>query len=403
MSKIHINLDSINVPKIDIDKLAFGLLQYAKSKKMPSPYKFTANTSSKDINYLGVIKNNSIRLIEKTSLEDYKLDKGNMILYDSCVDKLTKKQIMLYTNMPIIHELNLSRACVYIDWDNMQVSLEFIKPFILGITKFINDTKIHNKYEIFSFVHNKVTVNVKEELKSNGVNIVNIIKDKSRCGDGEIISFIRENTKKEDSVCIVSGDRDFSPLMIEYVRNSHNVFLIYNKQALYTFKNNKHWLSSKNIRDIEGVGIRTQQRITNNKKKENSKPCKFYNLDNCNTIGCKFLHICGFCGRDHKIKDFHPKIQYMKNIICKKYNNNMCLNTRITCDFLHICQKCKKYHPLDECDLNKIQCPICLVEINSKKEFILHMIDDSHIKKINIIKRFIDTNQLNKNNIVLNT
>ena len=399
-TRIHIDLDSLDIIKTDIDKVSFGLFKYAKNKGLQPPYIFTSNCLSKDTSYLGVLKNNNIRLVDDKPLKTSNID----IIYDSSWGISCRKSISLTENIPILSSGNLPNVDIYIDWDNMQVSLEFIKPFIIGIKKFIEDVKMHNNYDIFSFVHDKISVNVKKELKSNGVNIVNIIKDKSRCGDEEIMRFIRENTKQEDSLCIVSGDRDFSPLMVEYVRNSHNVFLVYNKQALYTFKNNKHWLSSKNIKNIEGVGTRLHQHSSNYiKKKENSKPCKFYNLDNCNTIGCKFLHICGFCGRNHKIKDFHPEIKYIKNTICKKYNNAVCPLTRISCDFLHICTKCKKDHPHVECDFGKTQCPICLVDINSKYEFILHMIDDSHIKKSNTVKRFIYKNrQINKSDIVLN-
>lgn len=382
---VHLDLDSINIIKIDIDKIVFGLFKYAKDKGMGPPYLFTANTKVQDNGYLGVLKNNNVRLIDEP-LEKSTVD----ILFDSSWKEVAKNQLMLITNIPVFSVSNESRACIYIDWDNVQVSLEFIESFIKGAKTFIHNTKVHNHYTVYAFLHNKISKNVKEELKNHNVNIITIIKDKSKSGDEEMLRFIRRNTTPGDSVCVASGDRDFSSLMVEYVRNAYNVFLIYNKQALYTFKHNKHWLSSIDVKDIEGVGTK-QQSDSSSKKVYKTKPCKFYNLDVCNAINCNFLHICGFCGRPHKMRDFHPDIMYMKNTICKKYNNGHCPHTNLACDYLHICVKCKQPHRYINCKHIVMVCPVCKVFMKSKEEYIIHMLDPIHIKRIETVKKILDS------------
>ena len=55
-TKIHLDLESINIAKTDIDKITFGLFKYAVSEKYEPPFIFTANTQIKDVSYLGVLK-----------------------------------------------------------------------------------------------------------------------------------------------------------------------------------------------------------------------------------------------------------------------------------------------------------------------------------------------------------
>lgn len=387
-TKIHLDLDDIFIIKTNLDKIVFGLFKYASDKGYKIPFIFTANTTIKDNSYLGVLKNNNVRLVDKPYNE-----KDVDILFSGDWKKTTG-QLLLIRNMPIFTKLHESRACVYIDWDNIQVSSNYIDAFIKGINDFINEIKVHKTYEIYTFLHNKISNNVKKLLKDLGVNIINIIKDKPRCGDEEMFGFIRKNTRPGDSICIASGDRDFSSLMVDYVRNSYNVFLIYNKQSYYTFKHNIHWLGSTDVKSLNGVESKKDtsykhSSFQNQKLTYKTKPCKFHNLDICNAVSCSFLHICGVCGRPHKMKDFHPNITIIKNIICKKYNNGSCNYNAIDCDFLHICIKCNKPHPQYKCDNITPYCPLCNINMDSNKSYIIHQLDTTHLKMVEALKKIV--------------
>lgn len=374
-TSIHLNLDSLFIPKTDIDKLAFGLYSYAVDKGLKGPYIFTANITTNDNSYLGILKNNNIHLVEEP--------KSATIVFDKKWKK-SLQHLLLIQNMPRFNAN--SRACIYIDWDNIQVSSEYIKAFITGTKSFIDNTKVHVLYKIYVFLHNKISSTVKQIFRDLGVDIVLIIKDKTGCGDEEILRFIRKNTCEGDSICIASGDRDFSSLMVEFVRNKYNVFLIYNKQALYTFKHNTHWLASIDIKDIKGVNSKPSE--PKSQKISKTKPCKFYNLDVCNAVSCTFLHICGICGRPHKMQDFHDKATNIKNTICKKYNLGVCVYNRIDCKHLHICSKCKKSHAYTECDYIIMYCPICKNTMNNTKDYIEHQMNRLHqsrIKKLSLL------------------
>jgi hypothetical protein len=240
-------------------------------------------------------------------------------------------------------------------------------------------------------------------MKDYGVNIITIIKDKSRSGDEEMFRFIRRNTRPGDSICIASGDRDFSSLMVEYVRNSYNVFLVYNKQALYTFKHNQHWLGSIDVKSFDGIQFKTETRQpTSTKITQKTKPCKFYNLGICSTVSCSFLHICGICGRPHKMQDFHPGETIIKNIICKKYNNGLCKKQPSECEYLHVCTKCKQSHRHINCKHNVIYCPLCKVSMNSSEKYVMHQIDPIHIHKLNYVKKIAKSIELSEINMEYN-
>ena len=64
-TKIHLDLDSIFVIKTDLDRVVFGLFKYATGKGFTTPFIFTANTSVQDNSYLGVLKNNNVRLLDE--------------------------------------------------------------------------------------------------------------------------------------------------------------------------------------------------------------------------------------------------------------------------------------------------------------------------------------------------
>jgi hypothetical protein len=71
-TKIHIDLDSMFVQKNALDKLVFGLFKYATGKGLHAPFIFTANVKTEDNSYLGVLKNNNVRLLSappKTSVD----------------------------------------------------------------------------------------------------------------------------------------------------------------------------------------------------------------------------------------------------------------------------------------------------------------------------------------------
>lgn len=383
-TNIHMDLNSLFVAKTDIDKVIFGLYKYTTDKGYFPPFIFTANTSSKDNSYLGVLKNNNVRLIDNPpKVEDVCVlfsDKWKRSLY----------QLTIIPNMPVFTKIDPSRVCIYIDWDNIQVSLEYIPAFIDGIKTFIHDIKVHSTYEFYVFLHNKIHKNTKQALIKSGAQVITIIKDKAGCGDGEMLRFIRRNTRPGDSICVASGDRDFSPLMVEYVQNSYNVFLVYNRQALYTFKHNRHWLGSIDVKSFDGVGTKISSTEKVKRKSsftQNTKPCKFYNLSTCTAVSCSFLHICGVCGRPHRMQDFHPHVTIIKNIICKKYNNRTCRYSGIDCEYLHVCMKCKKNHRYTDCKYIIMHCPICNVTMETAKSYVMHQVDPIHVERFNTVKR----------------
>jgi hypothetical protein len=215
-----------------------------------------------------------------------------------------------------------------------------------------------------------------------------IIKDKSGCGDEEMLRFIRRNTLPGDSICVASGDRDFSSLLVEYVHNSYNVFLVYNKQAIHTLKHNHHWLGSIDCRRF----ITTKPKISNTPKHVMTKPCKFYNLDRCNAVSCSFLHQCGICGRPHKSQDFHPGHSVLKSTVCKKYNAGFCSSNRVSCEHLHICSKCKKPHSYLQCKSIVMYCPLCNCQMNSTEKYVEHHISEANVKKMMFIKTILKPN-----------
>lgn len=373
-TRIHVDLDSVFVPKSDVDKLVFGLFKYASDKR-PPPYMFTANIVTGDDSYLGVLKNNGVRL---TDAVDPRAD----VVFDSSW-KGAVKSLTMVQNMPVFAEE--SRACVYVDWDNVQVSLEYVRAFVAGVVKFIRDIKVHAAYEVYAFLHAKTPPAVKAELIAVGVRVALIIKDKAGCGDDEMFAFIRGNTRAGDSICVATGDRDFSPLMVGYVRAGHNVFLAYNKQAVHTFKHNAHWLGSVDVRDMEGVGSKGGREQKQQLYK--TKPCKFYNLSACNSVSCNFVHMCGVCGRPHKMQDFHPGATVLKNAVCKRYNAGGCVYAAADCEHLHVCTKCRRPHPYAECEHIVMHCPLCRVSVLTIEEYIVHHTSDKHAVRMDRLKK----------------
>jgi hypothetical protein len=386
-TKIHLNLESLHISKTDIHHVVFGLYMYARGKRLSPPYRYTTNVNTEDISYLGVLKNNNVQILESAPDPE----SVNIMLDATRWNPTSINRLKLYSNMPIF---NVKRACVYIDWDNVQVSFENIKHLLWGIKSFVSAIKVHPIYNFYVFTHRKTSPAVVDELKKYGAIIVLIVKDKSNSGDGEILRFIRQNTQSSDSICVASGDRDFSPLMIKYVRDSHNVFLVYNKQALHTFKHNKHWLGSVETMSLKNMIIKKPSDKAPRHSHQKTKPCKFYNLDTCKAVSCNFLHICGYCGRPHKMQDFHPRASAVKNIICNKYNHshrNACVHSRLTCDYLHVCANCKKPHPVSECESSIIlRCPLCHIRMVSKQEYVMHMLDADHIKRVDLFKKIMD-------------
>ena len=381
MTRIHLDLIKVKVSKTDIDKITFGLFKYAHNKNLLPPYLFTATTSTTDVNYLGVLKNNGVQLIDE-------MPNDVSIIFDGADSNPSSNDLMMMSNMPAFSKISVSRACTYVDWDNIQVSVDRISDLFKGMASFIHSTKVHVLYNFYVFLHTKTAESVRAELKRCGAVAVSVVKDKSKNNDAEMLNYMRRNTSVGDSVCVASGDRDFSSLMVEYVRNYYNVLLVYNKQAIYTFKTNKHWLNSIDINALLPKTLLTDT-IRRSPKSEKTKPCKFYNLNSCSSIECNFLHVCGACGRDHRIVDFHAAQTSIKTTICKKYNEGKCKYNQISCEHLHMCARCKRQHA--ECDSRRgaMFCPVCDVTLKTSKEYVLHLMDEHHVNRMDMLKKIL--------------
>lgn len=379
--KIHMNLNSIHIEKNDIDKASYAILQYAFNKKYKPPFYFTANITTKDIQYLSILKNNNIRILDTQPQKRY----INILIDNKFTEKLDK--LLTIDNIFQLTHSNSNTAQIFIDWDNIQVSYNNIEQLFTNIKKQFNTIHNFTSYEFYVFLSTTTSKKTKSLMKELNIYTINIVKDKSKNSDIEIIRSIQENIKPYSTICIASGDRDFSPIMVNYVRNKHNVILIYNKQALISFKNNKHW--TKSI-DINNLIIKTEHKIKKQDKCKRiykTKPCRFYNLYKCNSINCSYLHVCGHCGGNHKMSEYHPEETKIKNIICKKYNMGICQHSNENCDFLHICKKCKGYHSYIDCNYIIMHCPICKVHMTTIKDFIKHQFNTVHIKRLNCLKK----------------
>lgn len=379
ITRIHLDLDSLPV---DIDKLnivIFGLFRYALDKRFKPPFEFTANVSIKDIKYLNVLKNNNVKILDKSP------DKNEVEVLFSYNWKDNVNRLSLITHSPFFSKIE-SRACIYIDWDNIQVSSIYIKDLKNGILDFIQNLKTHFSYEFYVFLKNKISPEIKNIFIQNNIHIISTTDYRSVKGN-YIIQYIQKNTRPGDSICIASGDKSFSPVMIEYVRSLYNVLLVYNKHSSYSFKTNKHWLGAIDVASLNGVNI--NKKSTKKSINYKSKPCKFYNLYMCNNIECPYLHICGICGEHHPSQVAHPKKKKIKNSICLDFNRDKC-NDKESCDGLHICMICKKTHPLNKCKNIVLHCPVCNITVDTSEEYIIHNLSDSHLVKLYSIKKIMD-------------
>ena len=81
----------------------------------------------------------------------------------------------------------------------------------------------------------------------------------------------------------------------------------------------------------------------------------------------------------------------IKNIVCKRFNENICPIDKTSCDYLHICVKCKKNHSYLDCTLVSIRCPICDVNLLTMKDYITHILSKYHCKKVSSLRRIFST------------
>lgn len=361
-TRIHLDIASFKkddaiISKKNISSLVYGLFKHALKNSYYPPYYFTATCSSDNISILGNLRNNNVQIVEN-------IPDDVDFCFNATWSKLLFSQLGMEINYPVD---NATRACIYVDWDNIKVSLLIIPKFISALKEFVHNRKMHNTYLIYIFIPFQTSQEIKNKLSECGVDIINLVKDKTFNSDAFMIQYIRRNTQALDTLCVVSGDRDFSPIMVEMVHNLHNVFLVYNVQAIYTFKNNKHWLKGIDIKSIlteSGINLpmgssdrikklyETYSRSSgkSNKKHVHTKPCKYYNLGNkCRNHGlnegCKFLHVCGYCGDDHPLCSAHGSLkQYsLKNTVCDYYNSTKgCKFSANECKCLHVCKICNK-------------------------------------------------------------
>ena len=245
ITRIHLDLDSLPV---DIGKLniaIFGLFRYALDKKFKPPFEFTANVSIKDNEYLNVLKNNNVKILDKSP------DRNEVEVLFSSNWQNNANRLSLITHLPFFSKINESRGCIYIDWDNIQVSSININDLRSGILDFIQNLKTHFSYEFYVFLKHTVPLEIKNIFKQNDIHIVNIICNKLGTNN-HIIPYIQKNTRPGDSICIASGDTSFSRVMVEYVRSLYNVLLVYDKHSPHSFKTNKHWLGAIDVSSLNG-------------------------------------------------------------------------------------------------------------------------------------------------------
>tara|TARA_A100001015_G_scaffold183909_1_gene204633 strand:+ start:447 stop:1130 length:684 start_codon:yes stop_codon:yes gene_type:complete len=195
---------------------------------------FTANITTKDIQYLSILKNNNIRILDEQPQK-----KIDILIDNKFTEELDK--LLTIDNIFQLTYSNSNIAQIFIDWDNIQVSYNNIESLFTNIKKQFNTTHNFTTHNFYVFLSTTTTNRVRNVMKKLNIYIINIIKDKSRNSDAEILRIIQDNLLPQSTICIASGDRDFSPLMVNCVRNNHNVVLIHNRQAIQSFKNNKHW------------------------------------------------------------------------------------------------------------------------------------------------------------------
>ena len=376
MSTIHI--ENIQIPKTQISDLVFGLASYAKSLGKSPPFKITATLENYDPKYLGVIRDNNISIVDEQPKAD---------LEYSNISKHKIKQIMNLEN--IGKRVESKRVCnCYIDWENIQFCREDITKMLSAVMQYVNGIMSHEIYKIYVFLGvSKKSQSIKKYFilptspPHSKLFFINIIKTKTKTCSLDISNFISNNIKSLESACIISGNRDFSSLMISLSHCDHNVFLIHNSQSISTFVSNKHWLGSV---CVDSLIIRKPKSSIKIFKK--SKPCKFFNQGTCNFSSdeCPFLHICDTCGFVHP-STIHS-VRKKKKAICTNYNKGCCSMDRISCDYLHICITCQEPH--SDCSEPRT-CWLCGDVFYNNIEYMYHMIGETHNRKLAKLKEII--------------
>ena len=392
MASVHIDLDAISIVAADIDKLAHGIM---------SVYPRTPITASSkgaiSLDIQSALSNNAITIIKPASHSNTHSNTCHHIITineKSNINALIKMQPL---------PQSAQRVVIYYDWDNIPLAAGDITATFAKIIEWVNNTKIHTKIDFYVFADAAAPV------FPEGIQHIILTKTKIHNSDGEIIRFIRQTTRPDDSLVIVSGDRDFSSTMVEYVRLGHNVLLVYNHQAHPTFKRNRHWIASQCINNLrprkparfeaKDSGSNSNTNINTNAHITRVRPCRFFNTAICTTIACAFPHICGMCGRPHKMTDFHPDIEFnnlkstkstksIKNTICAPYNESSCSFAPAACAALHICTRCYGTHSSRQCEMivSIPACPLCGVVAVNSLEFTAHLLSSGHKRAMRVVK-----------------
>ena len=373
MSTIHI--DNIQIPKSQISSSVFGLAYYAKKLGNCPPFKITASTTNYNPNYLSIIKDNNITIVDEPPRADLE--------YSTLGEKkIEELKLLPNTGTKMCGE----KICnCYIDWENMQISRDNISKMLSTSITYVNGIMPHDIYKIYVFLNlDKKSQSIKKYFNlpqgspKSRIFFTNIIKTKTKISSLEISKFISNNIKPLESLCIISGNRGFSPLMVSLSHCSHNVFLIHNSQSIQSFISNKHWIGSVCIDTL--IIKKSKSSIKILKK---SKPCKFFNQGTCNFSSeeCPFLHVCDTCGFVHP-STIHS-VRKKKKAICTNYNKGCCSRDRMTCDYLHICITCQEPH--SDCSEPRT-CWLCGDVFYNNIEFMYHMIGKSHNSKVAKLK-----------------
>lgn len=127
---------------------------------------------------------------------------------------------------------------MYIDWQNINVPVEYIENFIQGIKEWAISCVAAEIRKIKIFLdRNAPNEIIIKKLVQHKIDIIYFDAEKKQAADAKLTMSLHDDLRGDlYTVCIVSGDQDFSPQLVRTIKLGHQVLLIYNYQARESFK-----------------------------------------------------------------------------------------------------------------------------------------------------------------------